>query len=139
MAITAVVCYWAGRRLHRISRLASEGYGSGNDFLATAAAVTIRRSHIFRDLFLSWQRRCFPKLGMAVERRSRYPGIYEPFSTWNACAMDNRFCFNCRWSIGEYVANGARCCPCAAGSHWFAFWPKLVATTTPCAKERADP
>src|ERR1051325_4784213 len=122
MVFTAVVCYWTGRWLDRISRFASEGNGRASDFLATATPIAIRRSHIFRDLFLSWQRRCIPELSMAAERRSRHPGVYEPFSTGNACAMDNRFCCNYRQRIGEYFANGAVCCPYIDRNHWFAFW-----------------
>src|SRR5262249_48733421 len=92
--------------------------------------------HIFRHLFLSWQRRRVSEPGVAIERRSRYPIFYEQIAAGHARAMDNRFyCNNCG-RTGEYLTHG----PCGrartAGRYWPAFWPEIVTSTTRCAEER---
>src|SRR4029453_621229 len=106
MAATAVVCHWPGRRLDSISRFAPESYRSADDLLATTTATGIWGYDIFRHLFLPWQRRCFSEPGLAIERRSRYPGVYEPTSARDARGMDNRFHRNYCGCAGEYVTNG---------------------------------
>src|SRR5436190_6552188 len=136
MVAAAVVCHWRGRRLDSISRFATESYGSADDLLATATAARIWGYDIFRHLLLPWQRRCVPEPGVAIERRSRYPSVYEPISAGDARAMDNRFYCNYSGSTGEYVANGPGGSACIAGRHWPAFWPGIVAKTTRCAEER---
>src|SRR5207248_11562876 len=99
-------CQLLWRQFVIISRVAAESNRSADVLLAAATATRIRGYVIFRHLLLPWQRRCFPKLGVAVERRSRYPGVYAPISAGHARAMDNRFhCNNCG-SAGEYVTNG---------------------------------
>src|SRR5436190_2415500 len=136
MVASAVVCHWLGRRLDSISRFAPESYRSADDLLAAATATRIRGYDIFRHLLLPWERRCFPKLGVAVERRSRYPGVYAPISAGHARAMDNRFhCNNCG-SAGEYVTNGPGGRACIAGRHWPSFWPGIVAETPRRTEER---
>src|SRR4030095_2860077 len=102
MAATAVVCHWPSRRLDSISRFAPESYRSADDLLATATATRIPGYDIFRHLFLSWQRRCSSEPGVAIERRSRYPGVYEAFPTRHARGMDNLFCCHYCWSAGDY-------------------------------------
>ena len=123
MVATAMVCHWPGRRLDSISRFAPESYRSADDLLATATATRIRGYDIFRHLLLPWQRRSFSEPGVAIERRSRYPGVYEPVSARHARAMDNRFHRNYCGSAGEYVTNGPGGRTCIDGRHWPAFWP----------------
>src|SRR5262249_2797809 len=123
MAAAAVVCHRSVRRLDSISRSASESYGGTNDLLATATAAGIWGHYIFRHLFLSRERRCVPELGLAVERRPRYPGIYARISARHARVMDNRFYYNYCGSVGEHVANGASGRACIADPRWPAFWP----------------
>src|SRR6516165_7486429 len=106
MVAAAVVCYRPCRRLDRISRFATESYRSADDFLATAATARIRGDDIFRHLLLPWQRRSVPELGVASERRSRCPGVYDPRPAGHARAMDNRSSPNDCGS-GEYVTNGS--------------------------------
>src|SRR4029450_11075788 len=87
MVAATVVCHWPGRRLNSISRFATESYRSADDLLATATAARIWGNDIFRHLLLPWQRRCVPEPGVAIERRSGYPGIYEPISAGHVRAM----------------------------------------------------
>src|SRR4030095_9109205 len=137
MVATAMVSHWPGRRLDSIFGFAPESYGSADDLLATAATErAASRYDIFRHLFLSWQRRCVPELGVAIERRSSYPGVYEPMSTGNARTVDNRFYCNNYWSSRQYVTRGPRCCACVGGCDWRAFWPGIVAKTIRCEEER---
>ena len=60
--------------------------------------------------------------GVAIERRSRYPGVYEPISARDARAMDSRFHRNYCGCAGEYVTNGAGGRAFINGRHWPAFW-----------------
>src|SRR4029453_7520350 len=94
MVAAVVVCHWPGRRVDSIFRFAPESYRSADDFLATGTAARIRGDDIFRLLFLPWQRRCVPKPGVAIERRSRYPGVYDPRSAGHARAMGDGFYCN---------------------------------------------
>ena len=54
MVAAAVVCYWPGRRLDRISWFATESYRGADDLLATATAARIWGYDIFRHLLLPW-------------------------------------------------------------------------------------
>src|ERR1043166_8482006 len=135
MVATAVVCHWPGRRLDRISRFAPESYGSADDLLATATAARIWGYDIFRHLFLPWQRRCVPEPGLAIERRSRYSGVYAPISAGHARAMDNRFHYNNCRSSREYVTNGAVGCSRVARCYWPSFWTDASARVVRCPEE----
>ncbi len=136
MVAAAVVCHWRGRRLDSISRFATESYRSADDLLATATAARIWGYDVFRHLLLPRQRRCLPEPGVAIERRARHPGFYEPISAGHACAMDNRSHRNSCGSCGEYVTNVPSGRACIAGRHWSTFWPGIVTKTTGYAEER---
>src|SRR5215831_6722936 len=136
MVPAAVVCYRPRRGLDRISRFATESYRSADDLLATGAAARIRGDDIFRHLLLPWQRRNVPELGVASERRSRYPGVYDARPAGHARAMDNRSSRNHCGSGGEYVTNGSGGRSCIARRYRCAFWPGNVAKNTRCAEER---
>src|SRR5215470_4252182 len=135
MVAVAVVCHRPRRRLDRIFRFATESYRSADDLLASAAAARIRGDDIFRCLLLPWQRRSVPEPGVASERRSRYPGVYDARPAGDARAMDDRSSRNHCGSGGEYVANGSDGRSCIAGRYRRAFWPENVAKTTRCAEE----
>src|SRR6516165_5112874 len=136
MVAAVVVCYRPRRRLDRISRFATESYRCADDLLASAASARIRGDDIFRHLLLPWQRRSVPELGLASERRSRYPGVYDPRPAGHARAMDNRSSPNDCGGGGEYVTNGSGGRGCVARRYRRAFWPGYVAKTTRCAEER---
>src|SRR5215471_2386911 len=136
MVAAAVVCYRPCRRLDRISRFATESYRSADDLLATAAAARIQGDDIFRHLLLPWQRRSVPELGVASERRSRYPSVYDPRPAGHARSMVNRSSPNDCGGGGEYVTNGSGGHSCVARRYRRAFWPRYVAKTTRWAEER---
>src|SRR5215813_8460588 len=138
MVAAALVCHWPGRRLDSISGFAPEGYGSTDDLLATATATRIRRYDVFRHLFLPWQRRCVSEPRVAIECRSRYPGVYEPISARDARVMDNRSYCNYRGCAGEHVTNGPGGRACINGRHWPAFWTGASAKVIWLAEERRD-
>src|SRR5262249_41242424 len=134
MVAAAVVCYQPRRRLDRVSGSTTESYRSADDLLASAAAARIRGDDIFRHLLLPWQRRSVPEPGVASERRSRYPSVYDPRPARRARAMDNRSSPNHCGSGGEYVTNGSGDRGCVACHYRRAFWPGYVAKTIPCAE-----
>ena len=136
MVAAAVVCHWSGRRLDSISRFAPESYWGADDFLATATAARIQGYDIFRHLLLPWQRRCVPKLGVAVERWSRYPCVYEGIQPGMRALWTIVFIITIAGVAGEYVTNGPGGRACIAGRYRPAFWPGNVAKNTRCAEER---
>src|SRR5262245_45737003 len=136
MVAAVVVCHWPSRRVDSIFRFAPESYRSADDLLATGTAARIRGDHIFRLLFLPWQRRCIPEPGVAIERRSRYPSVYDPTPSRHARAMgDHFYCDSCG-SGSEYITNGPGGRTCIARRHWPAFWAGLVAKPIECTEER---
>src|SRR5215467_1674591 len=129
MVVAAVVRHRSGRRLDLIPRSATESYRSTDDLLATATTARIWGDDIFRYLLLPWQCRCVPEPGLAIERRSRYPNVYEQISAGHAGVVDNRFYRNNCGSRGEYVTNGSGGRACTAGRDLPLFWPAIVAKT----------
>src|SRR5262245_46695495 len=132
MVAAAVVCHRLSRRLDRISGFATESYRSADDLLATAAAARLQGDDIFRHLLLPWQRRSVPELGVASERRSRYPGVYDSRPAGHARAMDNRSSRNHCGSGGEYVTNGSGGCGCVGRSYRRGFWDGYVWEINQC-------
>src|SRR3954470_698315 len=82
------------RRFDSIFGIAPESDRRTDDLLASATPAGVRRYHIFCHLFLSRKCRRVLEPGLAIERRSCYPGIHVPIASGHARAMDKHFYFN---------------------------------------------
>src|SRR5690348_1260555 len=81
LATAAVVYDRFRRRFDCIFGIAPESDRRTDDLLASATPAGVRSYHIFCHVFLPRKCRRVLELGLAIERRSCYPGIHVPIAS----------------------------------------------------------